>query len=594
MRTRWWRLGWLVGALCAAPLQARAQTYTASVVWQPDAGGGVAGYHVYTRTLDATYGAPLDAGLPAPAPDGTMSYLVAGLDATVAHAFAVTAYASDGSESAFSNEITVAAQVTTTTTTTSTTTTTTLPGTSVPPPWTDRDIGTVGLPGSASWASGTFTVTGSGADIWNTADAFHYVYQPWTGDGQIVARVVSQQNTDPWAKAAVMIRQDTSPGSAHAMMIVTPGNGTDFEWRATAGNSTSHTFGPAATAPYWIAVVRTGGTLTGYVSPDGATWTRVDAEPVALTDPVYIGLAVTSHNNAVTSTATFDNVAVGPVTLGLPPTTTTTTTSTTTTRPSTTSTTTTSTTTTTRPRATSTTTSTTSTTATTAPPPSSSSTTTTSSTSTTAPPPGHHGKTKDTGPCATTSCDATGTCETTPLPDGTPCPTADPCVTGVCAAGACVGNAVQAASARSLAVHALVVRAKARRRHFFAHTSLAATGPLDPAATGVTLDVLGADGTTLYQASLPGAAFHANRARTIFRYVLLPGQTPPAGANGLRRLVVRTSNGTADVVAAGSWSSGSGLAAEPRVAWVLRAGDLCARNLGLACSAGRTRTTRCR
>src|SRR5579885_2638997 len=586
MRTRWWGLGWLVGALCAAPLQARAQTYTASVVWQPDAGGAAAGYHVYTRTLDAAYGAPLDAGLPAPAPDGTMSYLVADLDATVAHAFVVTAYASDGSESAFSNEITVAAQVTTTTTTT---TTTTLPGTTVPPPWADQDIGAVGLPGSARWASGTFTVTGSGADIWTTADAFHYVYQSWTGDGQIVARVVTQQNTDAWAKAAVMIRQDSSAGSAHAMMIVTPGNGTDFEWRAAAGGFTTHTFGPAATAPYWIAVVRTGG-----VSPDGATWTRVDAEPVALTDPVYIGLAVTSHNNAVTSTATFDNVAVGPVTLGLPPTTTTTPTSTTTTRPSTTSTTTTSTTTTTRPRATSTTTSTTSTTATTAPPPSSSSTTTTSSTSTTAPPPGHHGKTKDTGPCATTSCDATGTCETTPLPDGTPCPTADPCVTGVCAAGACVGNAVQAASARSLAVHALVVRAKARRRHFFAHTSLAATGPLDPAATGVTLDVLGADGTTLYQASLPGAAFHANRARTIFRYVLLPGQTPPAGANGLRRLVVRTSNGTADVVAAGSWSSGSGLAAEPRVAWVLRAGDLCARNLGLACSAGRTRTTRCR
>jgi hypothetical protein len=561
MRTRWWRLGWLVGALCAAPLQARAQTYTASVVWQPDAGGGVAGYHVYTRTLDAAYGAPLDAGLPAPAPDGTMSYLVAGLDATVAHAFAVTAYATDGSESAFSNEITVAAQVTTTTTTT------TLPGTSVPPPWADRDIGAVGLPGSASWASGTFTVTGSGADIWNTADAFHYVYQPWTGDGQIVARVVSQQITDPWAKAAVMIRQDLSPGSAHAMMIVTPGNGTDFEWRAAAGNSTSHTFGPAATAPYWIAVVRTGGTLTGYVSPDGATWARVDAKPVALTDPVYIGLAVTSHNNTVTSTDVFDNVAVGPVTLGLPPPSSTSTTTTTT-----------STTTTTRPRPTSTTTSTTS----------------TSTTSTTAPPPGHHGKTKDTGPCATQSCDATGTCETTPLPDGTPCPTADPCVTGACVAGACVANAAQAASARSLAVDALVVRTRARRRHFFAHTALAATGTLDPAATGVTLDVLGADGTTLYQAALPGAAFHANRARTIFRYVLEPGEPPPAGANGLRRLVVRVSNGTADVVAAGSWPSGIGLAAEPRVAWVLRAGDLCARNLGLACSSGRTRTTRCR
>jgi hypothetical protein len=62
---------------------------------------------------------------------------------------------------------------------------------SLPAPWADMDIGNVGLSGSASASvSGTFTVIGAGADIWNNTDAFHYAYLPWNGDGILVARVV--------------------------------------------------------------------------------------------------------------------------------------------------------------------------------------------------------------------------------------------------------------------------------------------------------------------------------------------------------------------------------------------------------------------
>ena len=55
----------------------------------------------------------------------------------------------------------------------------------VPSPWNTADIGAVGAPGSASYSSGTFTIAGSGADIWGTADEFRFVYQGASGDCRI-------------------------------------------------------------------------------------------------------------------------------------------------------------------------------------------------------------------------------------------------------------------------------------------------------------------------------------------------------------------------------------------------------------------------
>ncbi len=78
-------------------------------------------------------------------------------------------------------------------------------GGGLPPPWVAQDVGNVGAAGSTSESSGTFTLKGAGADIYGTADAFQFVWQPLSGDGQIVARIVSIQNVNAWAKAGVMI-----------------------------------------------------------------------------------------------------------------------------------------------------------------------------------------------------------------------------------------------------------------------------------------------------------------------------------------------------------------------------------------------------
>jgi glucose/arabinose dehydrogenase len=183
-------------------------------------------------------------------------------------------------------------------------------GEALPEPWLDQDVGTVGVAGTATQAAGTFTLQGSGTDIQSTADAFHFAYRPLSGDGQIVARVVSQTNTNMWAKAGVMIRQALTAGSPYAFMAVTPSKGATFQRRLADGGATTVTAGSAVAAPFWVKLVRSGTTLSGSTSPDGVTWTPVASATITMGSDAFMGLAVTSHSNPKLSAAAFDNVAV--------------------------------------------------------------------------------------------------------------------------------------------------------------------------------------------------------------------------------------------------------------------------------------------
>src|SRR5262249_36025752 len=154
---------------------------------------------------------------------------------------------------------------------------------------------------------GTYTVQGAGADIWGTADAFRFASQTLNGDGSITARVVSQTNTNAWAKAGVMIRETSNAGSSFAAVFVTPGNGTIIEARTRAGGAAVSAHGPTVKAPYWVRLVRAGNVISGYASLDGLNWTYVSQYTITMASQVSIGLAVTSHVQGVLSTAVFDN-----------------------------------------------------------------------------------------------------------------------------------------------------------------------------------------------------------------------------------------------------------------------------------------------
>jgi hypothetical protein len=182
----------------------------------------------------------------------------------------------------------------------------------LPNTWLDQDVGSVGLPGSASYSNGTFTVNAAGTEIFGVADAFHFVYQPLTGDGTVIARVVSVQGGSSYAAAGVMIRNTLDAGSANAKTADWPWyGGIYFDMRATAGGSTTEPGNATATPPYWVKISRSGSTFSSYVSPDGVNWTQLGtSQTIAMNQSVYVGLAATSGSTTASATATFDNVSI--------------------------------------------------------------------------------------------------------------------------------------------------------------------------------------------------------------------------------------------------------------------------------------------
>jgi len=181
----------------------------------------------------------------------------------------------------------------------------------LPVGWTNYDIGSVDLGGSASYTNGNFTVNGSGVDIWGTNDSFQFVYQPWTGDGQIVAQVTSIQNTAPAAKAGLMFRETLDPGSAEGDLFVNPTNGgVKMQGRTMANNLTSSVNTISGGAPCWLQLVRSGNVLSGYESTNGVNWTLVGTNVYSMTNSIYVGLCVTADSNTVLNTSTFTNVSV--------------------------------------------------------------------------------------------------------------------------------------------------------------------------------------------------------------------------------------------------------------------------------------------
>ena len=161
---------------------------------------------------------------------------------------------------------------------------------------------------------GTYTMTASGADIWGTADQFHFAYKTLTGPGTIVARVDSVQNTHVWAKAGVMMRETLDPDSKYAFALVSADSGVAFQGRTDTGASAFGTTEAGITAAHWVKLERdAAGNFTVSHSTNGSSWVSVqNSVPtnIQMASTVYIGLAVTSHDAALTCEAKFSNVTI--------------------------------------------------------------------------------------------------------------------------------------------------------------------------------------------------------------------------------------------------------------------------------------------
>ena len=165
--------------------------------------------------------------------------------------------------------------------------------------WVWGDIGAVTISGSTTYTqtSGGYSLVSSGNGIWGTADAFQFMSQTLSGDMQITARLVSQQEDDPWAKAGLMLRQSTDPSSLFAFTFSTPANGINFQTRTSASGLPNSQLQGVGSAPKWLRLIRSGQYLLGYRSEDGVTWNHPTAEQLLLNGPFLAGLAATSRKD---------------------------------------------------------------------------------------------------------------------------------------------------------------------------------------------------------------------------------------------------------------------------------------------------------
>lgn len=185
-----------------------------------------------------------------------------------------------------------------------------------PPAWTSDDVGNVTTSSYLTEDFGTLLVGGAGAGIGPAGgDAFRWVRQSFTGDAEVIARVVSVDHSNPSAEAGLMMRESTSATSRFAYVRVTASEGVSFLHRATGSAEAVVTATlPLASTPCWLRLVREGSGYTAFYATDNdgtaGAWQPVGtAQTISFSGSAHdIGMAVSSHVDTTVCTAVFDRL----------------------------------------------------------------------------------------------------------------------------------------------------------------------------------------------------------------------------------------------------------------------------------------------
>ncbi|MBI3448913.1 MAG: hypothetical protein HY049_08375 [Acidobacteria bacterium] len=193
-------------------------------------------------------------------------------------------------------------------------------------PWCHLDVGgPFTVPGSATYSSGTFTVNGTGTNIYQYADGFHYVFQSYTGDFEFVTKFESlSQPLYSEPLGGVMVRESVAADSRFVFAYQVPagtgpGSGAKVgvEFRSLNGGYTENGLNlQGLSFGRFLRYVRVKDEITLYVSSDGVTWTWIDGvNLINLPSTVLVGMAVVSEDANNISTGIFTNVSLKPPTL---------------------------------------------------------------------------------------------------------------------------------------------------------------------------------------------------------------------------------------------------------------------------------------
>ncbi len=189
------------------------------------------------------------------------------------------------------------------------------------------DIGDVEVAGDATFSDGTYEVTGSGADIWGSADEFHFVWNEMSGPFSIIVNAFPDpfESTSDWVKAGPMVRQSLTATSAHYMPLFRTDLLINTQWRDSDGagadslpdaeriNPTSLPEGVIFPTGR-LEIRRLGDVFQAWyefeAEAGGNEWALLNERVLPMTDPVYVGLAVTSHEDGSLSVGEFSGVQI--------------------------------------------------------------------------------------------------------------------------------------------------------------------------------------------------------------------------------------------------------------------------------------------
>jgi glucose/arabinose dehydrogenase len=177
----------------------------------------------------------------------------------------------------------------------------------LPAMWSAQDIGN--SRGRAGYAPEVFTLRAAGAGFGTASDEFHFAWQPWTGDCEIVARVDSIRLVTPQSFGALTFRESLLPGARHISLTLNAAARTRLSWRDGTPASLQRIGGPPVSIPGWLKLVRRGSEFTGAVSSDGIAWTIVGTATLNLPQQCFVGLAASAASGDARTAVVFSNIS---------------------------------------------------------------------------------------------------------------------------------------------------------------------------------------------------------------------------------------------------------------------------------------------
>jgi TolB protein len=156
----------------------------------------------------------------------------------------------------------------------------------------------------------TYELTGGGAEIGGTADAFHFAWRSCCGDGRIAAHPHFPARARPAREKAVLLfRQNLDPGSAYAGLVLQRDGRLTLQYRQSAAAVTFHV-GVVHQGAGSLSLVRVGGQFTAFAAAAGAPLRPVAMIVLPLRDPLFAGIGVCSRDEERLATVGFSGVRI--------------------------------------------------------------------------------------------------------------------------------------------------------------------------------------------------------------------------------------------------------------------------------------------